>query len=119
MYFFAAMFCIIFHSFCFFSAVRGRRCIHVIWYLKAAVLCSKGRMDLKLIIVSVAVGSLYMSISRCAGFRFMFRSRKLMFPFSSCNGLSFMLLCIWFMWVSMSSGCILLESYMIKYHQCI
>jgi hypothetical protein len=69
----------------------------VIWLLKAAVLCSKGWLDSKFMVVSVVVGFLYMSILRCAGFRFMFRSRKFMFPFSSCVGLSFMLLCIWLM----------------------
>jgi hypothetical protein len=105
------MCCIILHSFCFFSAVSGRRCILVMWYLKAAVLCSKGLLDWKLIVVSVVVGFLYISILRCGGFRFMLKSGKFMFPFSSCVGLSFMLLCIWFMWVSMSLGCILLESY--------
>jgi hypothetical protein len=62
--FLVARCCIVFHSFCFFSDVSGRRCILVIWYLKAAVLCSNGWLDSKLIFVSVVVGFLYMSISR-------------------------------------------------------
>jgi hypothetical protein len=66
----------------------------VMWFLKAAVLCSKGWLDSKFIVVSVVVGFLYMSISRCGGFQFMFMSRKFMFPFSSCVGLSFMLLSV-------------------------
>jgi hypothetical protein len=66
----------------------------VTWYLKAAVLCSNGWLDWKLIVVSVVVGFLYISISGCRGFQSMFRSRKFMFPFSSCVGLSFLLLCI-------------------------
>jgi hypothetical protein len=69
----------------------------VMWRLKAAVLCSKGWLDSKLMVVSIVVGSMYMSISRCRGFQFMFRSRKFMFQFSSCVRLSFMLLYIWFM----------------------
>ena len=51
--FFVALCCIIFYCFCFFSAVSGRRCILVMWYLKAIVLCSKGWLDSKLIVVSV------------------------------------------------------------------
>jgi hypothetical protein len=107
--------CVVLSSnlFVFFSPVSGRRCILVIWYLKAAVLCSKGWLDSKLIVVSVVVGFLCMSISRCGAFG-LCSGQESFFPFSSCVGLSFMLLCIWFMWVSMSFGCILLESYMIK-----
>jgi hypothetical protein len=99
--------CVVLSSilFCFFSAVSGRRCILVMWCLKVAVLCSKGWLDSKFMVVSAVVGFLYMSISRYVGFWFMFRSRKFMFPFSSCVGLSFMLLCIWLMWVSMSFSC--------------
>jgi hypothetical protein len=37
----------------------------VMWCLKAAVLCSKGWLDSKFMVVSVVVGFLYMSISRC------------------------------------------------------
>jgi uncharacterized membrane protein len=60
---------IIFHSFCFFSAVSGRVCILVMWCLKAAVVCSKGWLDSKLMVVSVVVSflSTCMSISRCGG----------------------------------------------------
>jgi hypothetical protein len=100
---FVAMCCINF-TLCFFSAVSGRRCILATWYLKAVVLCSNGWLDWKLIVVSVVVGFLYISISGCGDFQSMFRSRKFMFPFSSCVRLSFLLLCIWFMWVSMSLG---------------
>jgi hypothetical protein len=52
--------CVVFHSFCFFSTVSGRRCILVIWYLMAAVL-SKGWLESKLIVVLVVVGFLYIS----------------------------------------------------------
>jgi hypothetical protein len=83
--------------FLFFSVVSGRRCILVMWCLKAAVLCSKRWLDSKFMVVSVVVCFLYMSISRCGGFRFMFRSRKYTFPFYSCVRLSFILLCIWLM----------------------
>jgi len=39
---FLAIDCIIFHSVCFLSGLRGKECILVMWNLKAAVFCSMG-----------------------------------------------------------------------------
>jgi hypothetical protein len=78
----------------------------VISYLKAAVLCSKGWLDSKLIVVSVVVGFLYMYISRCGGFRFMLRSRKFVSIFFLCRVEFYVAVYL----VSISFGCILLES---------
>jgi hypothetical protein len=45
----------------------------VMWCLKAAVLCSKGWLDSKFMVVSVVIGFLYMSISRCLVYHIPFR----------------------------------------------
>jgi len=69
------------------------------WNLRAAILCSMGRLEKKLIVVSVVVGFLYMSISSFVCLRNIARSRKSMELCSSYVGLSFMLLCVLFMHV--------------------
>jgi hypothetical protein len=56
-------------------------------------------------IVSVVVGVWYMSVSRYGVFQLMVRSTNFMLLLSLCAGLSFMLLCILFMYVFRSSGC--------------
>jgi hypothetical protein len=55
--------CIVSHSFCFLAVVKGSECILVIWYLRAAVLCSMGWFERKFIVLAV-VGFQYMSVSR-------------------------------------------------------
>ena len=52
---FFAMDCIVFHSFPFLSDSRGRECIRVMWHLNAAIFCSMGWSESKLIVVSVQV----------------------------------------------------------------
>jgi hypothetical protein len=67
------------------------------WYLKATILCSKGWLDSKLIVVSIVVGFLYtVYLFRDVGGFGLCSGQESLFPFSSCVGLSFMLLCIWF-----------------------
>jgi len=39
---FLAIDCIISHSVCFLSGLRGRECILIIWNLNAAIFCSMG-----------------------------------------------------------------------------
>jgi len=39
---FLAIDCIISHSICFLSGLRGKECILVMWNLKAAIFCSMG-----------------------------------------------------------------------------
>jgi ABC-type cobalamin transport system permease subunit len=75
---FLAIVCIISHSFCFFSESNGRQCILEMWNLKAAILCSIGWLEWKLVVVSVVVDFLYMSISRFVWLRVIFKSRKFM-----------------------------------------
>jgi hypothetical protein len=86
----------VFYYIKFFLFFHGCYCeeVHSCDVSEGSSLYSKVCLDSKLIVVSVVVGFLYISVSRCRGFRFMFRSRNLMLPFSSCVGLSFMLLCI-------------------------
>jgi len=50
------MFCIMVHSFCFLSDVSGSECILVMQYLNAAILCSIGWSEKKLMVVSVLLG---------------------------------------------------------------
>jgi len=59
---FLAISCINSNSFCFFSGANGREYILEI-YLKAAILCSMGLFQRKLIVVSVVVGLRCMSFS--------------------------------------------------------
>jgi hypothetical protein len=103
--------CINFHSFCFLCGVHGSKCILVIWYLKAATLCSTGRFERKLMVVSVVVGLRNMSITSLGGFRITSRSRKFIRQLLWCVGLSSVFVCIWFMCVLMRSGRVLLVSY--------
>jgi len=39
---FLAIDCIIFHSVCYLSGLRGKECILVMWNLNAAIFCSMG-----------------------------------------------------------------------------
>ena len=104
--------CIISHSVCFFSGLRGKECIPVTWNLKAAIFCSIGRLEKKLIVVSVVVGFLYMSTSSFVCLRVVVRSRKAMELCSSYVGFSFMLLCILYIYVLMVCKLIFVVSYM-------
>jgi hypothetical protein len=65
-------------------------------------------------VVSVVVGLRNMSILRLDGFRIMRRSRKLTCSLFLCVGLSFMFVCVWFMYVVMRSVFVRLVSYMFK-----
>jgi hypothetical protein len=58
-----AMSCILIRSVFLFSKVSGRAVILLIRWRYAAILCSVGWFDMKLIVVSVAVGLRWMSIS--------------------------------------------------------
>jgi len=95
---FHAMACIVFHSDCCLSVVSGSDCILVMWYQKAAILCSVGWLDRKLIVVSVVVGFRHISISRLIGFRIIKRLRKFIQLLFSCVGLSWRFRRIWFMY---------------------
>jgi hypothetical protein len=83
--------CIYVHSFCLFFGVNGRECILVLWYLKAAILCSMGWFRKKLVVASVVIGFRNMSISSLDGFRIINRSRKLMHLLFSYVGLDFII----------------------------
>ena len=91
---FRAQVCIVSHSICCLSAVGS---VDMIWY--AAILCSAGWLEQKLIVVSVVVGFRHMSVSRLVGFRIIKRSRKLMLLLLSCVGLSWRFGCNWFMYL--------------------
>jgi hypothetical protein len=65
-------------------------------------------------VVSVVVGLRKMSISRLDCFQIMRRSRKLIHPLLSYVGLSFMLVCIWFIYLLMRLGFICLVSHIIR-----
>ena len=84
------------------------------WYLTAAILCSTGWFERKLIKVSVVVGFLHMSILRFVYMCVIFKSRKFMDLWFSCVGLSFMLSCIWLRCVLMACGWIILMMHMIN-----
>jgi hypothetical protein len=55
------------HSTCLLSAVTGRNIILLIRKQYAAILCSVGWLEVKLIVISVVVGFLNMSISIFGG----------------------------------------------------
>ena len=95
---FCAMACIVFHSACCLSIVSGSEYILVIWYWYAAMLCSVGWLDRKLIVVLVVVVFRCISISRLEGFLIIRRSRKFMWLLLSCVGLSWRFGCICFMY---------------------
>jgi hypothetical protein len=86
----------------------------VMWYLKAALLCSMGWFERKLMVVSVVIGLRNMSVLKLDDFRIISRARKLTHPLFSYVGLGFVFVRIWFMCVLMRSGCVLLVSYIIK-----
>jgi len=65
-------------------------------------------------VVSVLVGFRNMSVSILNVFRIRRRSKKFICSLSSCGGLNFMSLCIWFILAVIRSVCIFLESYIIK-----
>jgi hypothetical protein len=69
------------------------------WYLKAAILCSMGWFEKKLMVVSVVVGLQNTSISRLDGYWIISISRKLIHPLFSYVGLSCMFVGILFMCV--------------------
>jgi hypothetical protein len=71
--------------FCFFSALSGRRCILVTWCVKAAVLCYKGWLDSKFMVVSVVVGSVYVYFEMC-GFSVYVQVKKVCFHFLFVSG---------------------------------
>ena len=104
LFLFCAIDCINFHSVCCLSFVSSNETILVTWYPYAAVLCTVGWLDKKLMVVSVVVGFLNMSISRLEEFLIIRRSRKLIHLLFSCVGLSCRLLCIWFMYLWMVSS---------------
>ena len=66
---FLAVGCIDVHSFCFFFVVNGRECILLIWYLKAAILCSMGLFEKKLLVLSVMAGLRNMLISSLGAYK--------------------------------------------------
>jgi hypothetical protein len=102
------------HSFYFLSGFDGKECILVMWDLNAAIFCSIGWLERKLIVVSVVVGFLYMSMSSFVCWRLIVKSRKFMDLCSSYVGLRFMLLCNLFMCVLIIRGLIFVLSNMIK-----
>ena len=65
-------------------------------------------------VVSVVLGFRNTSISVLVGFRIRSRSKMFICPLFSYVGLNFMSLCVWFIFVVIRSGCILLESYITK-----
>src|SRR5215469_16938424 len=73
-----------------------------------------GWVEKKLIAVSVLVGFLYMSTSRCLCLRVIVRSRKSIDPCCSYVEFCLMLLCILLAYVLMVCGSILVVSYMIN-----
>ena len=64
----------------------------------------------------VCIGGVSFSeyISVLVGFRIRNKSKKFICPLFSYVGLNVMSLCVWFIFVVIRSGCILLESYIIK-----
>ena len=97
-FFFSAVVCIVFHSVCCLSIISGSACILVICRQYAVILCSKGWLDMKLIVVSFVVGFRLMSISRLDGFLINGRSKKLKQLLFTRVGLSCRFGCIWFMY---------------------
>jgi hypothetical protein len=65
-------------------------------------------------VVSVVVSFRNISISVLVGFRIRSRPKKFICPLFSYVGLNFTSLCVWFIFVVIRPGCILLESYIIK-----
>ena len=73
-----------------------------------------GSFEKKLMVVLVVVSLQNISISRMDGFQIKNTSRKLIQPLFSCVGLSFVSVCILFMYVLIRLGSILLVSQRIK-----
>jgi hypothetical protein len=98
------------------SGSNCRECVLDIWNLNVAVLCSMGWLEMKLIIVSMVVGFLYISISSFVCLRDIVKSRKSMELWVSYVGLSFMLLFILFMYKYdlMACGLVFVASYMTR-----
>ena len=84
--------------------ISGKGC------LNAASFCSMGWFERKLIVVSVVVGLWYTSISSLDVSRIFSRSRKLIHLLFSYAGLSCMSVYIWFMYILIRSGCVLVVS---------
>jgi len=76
--------------------------MHVIQYLYATILCSVGRFEKKLIILSVLVSLRYISISIHVSMSC--KPKKLICPLSSYVGLNLMLVCMWCMLEVMRSA---------------
>ena len=92
---FLATDCVISHSVCFLSGLRGTECILLMWNVKAASFCSMALLESQLTVVSVAVGLLYMSTASLVCLRVIVRSRKAMELCSSFVGLSHIYICIY------------------------
>ena len=93
---------IAFYSVCCLCVINGKDCILVIRYRYAASLCSLGWLDMKLMVVFVVVGFLYISTSKVEGL-LIIRSWKLMRPLFSCVGFNCRFACILFMYSWMMS----------------
>ena len=78
-------------------------------YRYAAILCSSGWLERKLMVVSVEVGLRKMPVLRWAGLLFMERSSKLMVFVDSIVGLGRMLLWMVLMYCSMLFGLVRVE----------
>ena len=81
------------HSVFLLFVVRGS--VNILWirWRYAAILCSVGWLEVKLIVVSVVVGLRNMSMSIAVGCRISSRSRKFMVLFCSCVGVKCRLGC--------------------------
>jgi hypothetical protein len=102
---------IVFGSVCCLSVVNGKDCILVIRYQYAARLCSLWWLDIKLMVVFVVVGLLYISISKLEEFLIIRRSRKLMYPFFLCAGFICRFVCVLFIYLWMMSEFVYFVSY--------
>jgi len=111
---FLAIFCIVFHSFCFLPGSSGRECIIDMWNLNAAIFCSMEWLERKLIVTSVVAGFLYVSTLSFIRLRSIVRSRKSMELCLSYVGLSFILLFILLIYVLMVFKLIFVVSNMTK-----
>jgi hypothetical protein len=83
-----ALYFIVIHSACCLSVVNDSDCNLVTWYWYAAISCSVGWLDRKLMVVLVVVGFQYISIFKLSGFLIIRRSKQFMLPLFSCVGLS-------------------------------
>jgi len=82
--------------------------------VNAATLCSVGWFEKKLVVVLVVVILQDILISGLDSFQIMNTSRKLIYALFSCLGLSFVSVCILFMYILIRLGSILFVSQIIK-----